>query len=90
MAEGPSGSDVTLHADLGLLDERRRGFFSRLSRQQLKHAVFDSLGECVAATEGCIEHRNATYARPFRWSRTPEDLVEARKMRHQKLQQLAS
>ena len=66
------------------------GFFSKLSRQRLKHAVFDSVDACVAAIEGYIEHHNATCARPFRWSRKPEDLVEAWKKGHQKLQELAS
>ena len=45
------------------------GFFSRPARQRLKNAVFDSLDACVAAIGGCIEHRNAGDARPFRWSR---------------------
>ena len=62
------------------------GFFSRLSRQRLKHAIFNSLEECIAAIEGYIEHHNANDARPFRWSRKPEDLVEAWKRGHQKLQ----
>ena len=48
------------------------GFFSKLVRQRLKNAVFDSLDACVAAIGGYIEHRNARDARPFRWSRSPE------------------
>lgn len=66
------------------------GFFSKLARQRLKNAVFDSLDECIAAIEGYIEHHNANDARPFRWSRKPEDLVEAWKRGHQKLQEMAS
>ena len=66
------------------------GFFSKLTRQRLKDAVFDSLDECIAAVEGYIEHHNANDARPFRWSRKPEDLVEAWKRGHQKLDELAS
>ena len=66
------------------------GFFSKLARQRLKDAVFDSLDECVAAIEGYIEHHNASDARPFRWSRKPEDLVEAWKRGHQKLEEMAS
>ena len=66
------------------------GFFSKLARQRLKNAVFDSLDECVAAIEGYIEHHNANDARPFRWSRKPEDLVEAWKRGHQKLEEMAS
>ena len=42
------------------------GFFSKLSRQRLKNAVFNSLDECVAAIKGRTEHHNAADARPFR------------------------
>ena len=66
------------------------GFFSRLSRQRLGHAVFSPPAGCVAAIEGCIEHHNANDARPFRWSRKPEDLVEALRKGRRKLQELAS
>ncbi len=53
------------------------GFFSKLARQRLKNAIFNSLDECIAAIEGYVEHYNANDARPFRWSKEPEDLVEA-------------
>ena len=66
------------------------GFFSKLSRQKLKDAIFNSLDECIAAIEEYIEHHNANNARPFRWSKKPEDLVEAWKKGHQKLQESAS
>ena len=64
------------------------GFFSKLVRQRLKNAVFDSLDACVAAIEGYIEHRNARDARPFRWSRSPEDLVESWKRGHRMLPEM--
>ena len=64
------------------------GFFSRLVRQRLKNAVFDSLDACVAATGACIEHRNARDARPFRWSRGPEDLAGSWKRGHRRLQEM--
>ncbi len=54
------------------------------------HAIFNSLDECIAAIEGYIEHHNSNDARPFRWSKAPEDLVEAWKKGHQKLQESAS
>ena len=44
----------------------------------------------VEAIEGYIEHHNASDARPFRWSKAPEDLVQAWKKGHQKLQESAS
>ncbi|MCY4317554.1 MAG: hypothetical protein OXC66_15750 [Roseovarius sp.] len=64
------------------------GFFSKLARQRLKNAVFDSLDACVAAIEGYIEHHNARDARPFRWSRSPEDLVESWERGHRKLRKM--
>ncbi|MCY4314840.1 MAG: transposase, partial [Roseovarius sp.] len=64
------------------------GFFSRLVRQRLKNAVFDSLDARVAAIGACIEHRNARDARPFRWSRGPEDLAGSWKRGHRKLQEM--
>ena len=66
------------------------GFFSKLVRQRLKNAVFDSLDACIAAIEGYIEHHNARDARPFRWSRSPEDLVESWKRGHRRLQEMES
>ena len=64
------------------------GFFSKLARQRLKNAVFDSPDACIAAIEGYIEHHNARDARPFRWSRGPEDLVESWKRGHRRLQEM--
>ncbi|MCY4191668.1 MAG: hypothetical protein OXD42_10180 [Rhodospirillaceae bacterium] len=63
------------------------GVFSRVSRQRLRNAVFDSLVAFLAAIEGTTNHHKAYHARPFRWSRKPEDRVEAGKRGHQKLQE---
>ena len=49
------------------------GFVSKLSRQRLKHAIFNSLDRCISAIEDNIEHHNANDARPFRWSKKSED-----------------
>ncbi len=51
--------------------------FPKLSRQRLKHATFNSAGECVSAVECCIGNHNASDPRPFLWSRKSEDPVEA-------------
>ncbi|MCY3879379.1 MAG: IS630 family transposase [Rhodobacteraceae bacterium] len=66
------------------------GFFLKLTRKRLRHAVFDSLDECTAAIDGYIAHHNADHARPFRWSRMPLDPVEARKIGHRKLDEMES
>ena len=60
------------------------GYFSRLLRQRLKHAIFNSLDECIAAIAGYIGHHKVNDARPFSWSKQPEALVEARKKGHRK------
>ncbi len=53
------------------------GFFSKLARQRLKHTIFNALAECIAAVEGFIAHHNEHQARPFRWSKSPEDRVQS-------------
>ncbi len=90
MAEGPSRLDDHFTPTSAAWMNAVEGFLSKLSRQRLKDAVFDSLDEWVAAIENYIEHHNANDARPFRWSRKPEDLVEAWKRGRQKLQEMAS
>ncbi len=66
------------------------GFFPKLTRQRLKDAVFDPLDDCVAAVEGYTGRHNASDARPFRWSRNPEDLVASWKRGHRRLQEMAA
>ncbi len=66
------------------------GFFSKLWRQKRKHAIFNARDECIAAIEDDIDHHKANDARPFRWSRKPEDLVEAWKRGHHKLHEMAA
>ena len=62
------------------------GFFSKLARQRLKNAVFNSLDDCIEAIESFLQHHNETQARPFKWSRKPEDLVASWKRGYQMLE----
>ena len=48
-----------------------------LTRQRLKHSVFNSLNKCNAVIEHPIEHQNDDRVHPFRWSRNPDDLIWA-------------
>ena len=64
------------------------GFFSKLARQRLKHAIFNSLDACITAVEDYIAHHNAHEAHPFRWRRDPEDLVASWKRGHRRLQDM--
>ena len=66
------------------------GFFFRQSRQRLNCAILYSLDECVAAIKGRIQRLNAGGARPLRWSRKPENHVEAWIKGRRKLQESAS
>ena len=66
------------------------GFFSKLARQRLKGAVFDSLDECTAAIENFIEHHNTNQAQPFCWRRDPDSLIESWKRGYHKLQEMES
>ena len=42
------------------------GFFAKLSRRRLKHAIFKFLQECEAAILRFIEEHNGREAKPFR------------------------
>ncbi len=65
------------------------GFLPELTGQRLKDAVLDPLDGCVAAMEGYIGHHNASDARPFRWSRNPEDPVASCRRGHRRLGEMA-
>ncbi len=65
-------------------------FFPGLSRQRLEDAVLDPPAGYVSAIEGYIAHHNANDARPFRWSRRPEDPVAVWKRGHRRLREMAS
>ena len=62
------------------------GFFARLTRRRLKHAIFNSLDECIDAIEAFIAHHNAKEARPFTWSRQPEDVTGSWKRRYRTIE----
>ena len=62
-----------------------KGFFSKLARQRLKNAIFNSRDECIEAIECFIEHHNENKAQPFKWRKKPEDIVAAWKRGYQKL-----
>ncbi len=63
------------------------GFFSKLARQRLKNAVFNSLDACITAIEDHVAHHDAHDARPFHWSRDPDDIVASWKRGHRRLQE---
>ncbi len=63
------------------------GFFSKLARQRLKNAVFNSLDACITAIEDHVAHHDAHNARPFHWSRDPDDIVASWKRGHRRLQE---
>jgi len=56
----------------------------------LLQAVPARAEEGIAAIKGSIRHHKVNHARSFRWSRRPEDRVEAEKRGHHKLQEMAA
>lgn len=67
------------------------GVFSKLLRQRIRRAIFNSPDGRIAAVDGRTGHHSAKDARPFRWSKQKlGDLVEASKKGRQELQELAS
>ena len=64
------------------------GFFSKLARQRLKNTIFTSVDACREAIENYIEHHNVNDAKPFKWSKNPDDLVASWKRGYQKLENM--
>jgi len=72
------GEQLTKHPD--------RTFRFTPASASWTNAVFDSLDECIVAVEGCIENRNESGARPFRWRKKPEEpLASWKRERHVRL-----
>ncbi len=63
MAEGPSRLDDHFTPTSAAWMNAVEGFLSKLSRQRLKDAVFDSLDEWVSAIENHVEHHDAPLQR---------------------------
>jgi transposase len=55
------------------------GFFAKLTRRRLKHAIFQSVQECELAILRFIAEHNARGAKPFRWTADPDKIIAARK-----------
>ena len=58
---------LSLHADLSLLAERRRGLFRR--------GVFKSVADLEDAIRRYIQDHNR-HARPFVWTKTADEILE--------------
>lgn len=77
MARVSSQLNVPLQPRPRRPDDRRGGVLLDVGEgaEQLKNAIFDSPDACVAAIEGCIEHRNANLCpSQFHWSGKPQTL----------------
>ena len=60
LAGASSALDLPLHPDLGLLAQRRRNFFSNMTRQRIRRGVFRSIADLQAAINGYLAEHNAT------------------------------
>lgn len=77
MARVSSQLNVPLQPRPRRPDDRRGGVLLDVGEgaARLKNAIFDSPDACVAAIEGCIEHRNANLCpSQFHWSGKPQTL----------------
>ena len=54
------------------------GFFAKLTKRCLKHAIFNSVTECEAAIRRFIEERNYTKANAFKWTANPVIIIAVR------------
>ncbi len=63
-------------------------FLSKLARQKLKHAIFNSLDECIAAIKEFHCSSKRQWRPPGPLEHEPDGLGVAWKKRHPKLQEL--
>ena len=60
------------------------GFFAKLAKRRLKRGVFHSLVALQAAINRFVEEANAD-PHPFRWTKTPDEIIAAVRRGHQML-----
>jgi hypothetical protein len=80
----PSALDLPLHADFGLLAQRRRGLLRHPDQARLKRGVFRSVVDLQAAINRFLEDHNAE-SRPFEWVADPDKIIAAVRRGHQAL-----
>jgi hypothetical protein len=65
---GPASPlELPLHPNLGILAQRRRGFFAKLTKRRLKRGVFLSVVDLQAAINRFVVEHNAE-PKPFTWT----------------------
>jgi hypothetical protein len=76
MACATSLLGVPLHPNLGVLAQRRGGFFAKLTRRRLKRGVFRSLVDLQVAINRFLAETNST-PKPFVWTADPKRVLAA-------------
>ena len=64
------------------------GFFAKLTRRRLKHAIFHSLVDLQAAINRFVREYNAANPQPFIWKAHPDDIIAARNRGFQTLESI--
>ena len=81
----PSPLDLPLHANLGIVAQRRRGFLRQaLASEDLKRGVFISVVDLKAAIDRFVAETNND-PKPFTWTANPNKIIAAVRRGHQVL-----
>ena len=84
MAGAPSALDIPLHADLGLLAQRRRGLLRDPHQAPSQAWLFQSVVDLQAAINCFLDDHNASQSLS-NGSLTPKKIIEAVRRGHQAL-----
>ena len=66
------------------MDQRREGFFAKLTNRRLKRGVFHSIVALQAAIKRFVMEANEN-PKPFRWTKDPDEIIAAVRRGHQVL-----
>ena len=75
MARRPSALDFPFHADLGVVAQRVEGFFSAITRRQIRRGAFHSVDDLQNAIKRYIDAHNSD-CRPFVWTSSAKAIFE--------------
>ena len=76
MAGPTSALVIPLHTHLGVMAQRRRRFFAKLTRRRLKRGVFRSVADLQAAINRFVTETNSD-PKPFVWTANPKRILAA-------------
>ena len=87
MAGATSALDLPLHPNLGILAQRGRRVFAKLTRQRLKRGAFQSVVDLQLTINRFVADTNAD-PKPFVWTADPKRVLAAIKRGKQPLESI--